>query len=88
RAGPAERERPRPGEPAEQRPATAPAVAGTDVPTPRQAAGRNPSYVGRFRQDEGVPDRRGLAMFITNDNLLKGAALNAVQLAELSAPKL
>lgn len=84
----AEFERPLPVERAEQLLATAPAVEVTDIPTPLQAAGRNPSYVGRFRQDEGVPDRRGLAMFITNDNLLKGAALNAVQLAELIAPKL
>jgi len=39
--------------------------------------------VGRIRQDEGVHDNRGLAMFISNDNLRKGAALNAVQIAEL-----
>ncbi len=55
----------------------------TDVPTPLQAAGADPSYVGRIRQDPGVPDGRGLALFVSNDNLRKGAALNAVQIAEL-----
>ncbi|MBD8870968.1 aspartate-semialdehyde dehydrogenase [Nocardioides donggukensis] len=60
----------------------------TEVPTPLQAAGRDPSYVGRLRQDEGVPDERGLALFISNDNLRKGAALNAVQIAELVAARL
>jgi aspartate-semialdehyde dehydrogenase len=44
--------------------------------------------VGRLRQDEGVPDNRGLAMFISNDNLRKGAALNAVQIAEIVAANL
>jgi aspartate-semialdehyde dehydrogenase len=39
--------------------------------------------VGRVRADEGVPNGRGLAMFVSNDNLRKGAALNAVQIAEL-----
>ncbi|MCH4249425.1 MAG: aspartate-semialdehyde dehydrogenase [Microbacteriaceae bacterium] len=68
--------------------AGAQSVELSDVPTPLQAAGRNPSYVGRIRQDEGAPEGRGLAMFITNDNLLKGAALNAVQLAELIAQRL
>jgi aspartate-semialdehyde dehydrogenase len=56
-----------------------------DIPTPLQAAGKDPSYVGRIRQDEGVADRRGLALFISNDNLRKGAALNTVQIAELVA---
>ena len=60
----------------------------TDIPTPLQAAGNDPSYVGRIRQDEGVPNGRGLALFISNDNLRKGAALNAVQIAELVAAKL
>ncbi|MGE3192652.1 MAG: aspartate-semialdehyde dehydrogenase [Microbacteriaceae bacterium] len=59
-----------------------------DVPTPLDAAGADPSFVGRIRQDEGVPGNRGLAMFISNDNLRKGAALNAVQLAELVAARL
>jgi aspartate-semialdehyde dehydrogenase len=62
---------------------TAPGVELSDIPTPLQAAGRDPSYVGRIRQDPGVPDGRGLALFVSNDNLRKGAALNAVQIAEL-----
>jgi aspartate-semialdehyde dehydrogenase len=67
--------------------ADAPGVTLSDVPTPLQAAGKDPSFVGRIRQDEGVPDGRGLALFISNDNLRKGAALNAVQIAELVAAK-
>ncbi len=63
--------------------AGAPGVALVDVPHPLLAAGTDPSYVGRIRSDPGVPDGRGLALFISNDNLRKGAALNAVQLAEL-----
>ena len=59
-----------------------------DIPTPLDAAGIDPSLVGRIRQDEGVPNGRGIALFISNDNLRKGAALNAVQLAELVAAKL
>jgi aspartate-semialdehyde dehydrogenase len=65
--------------------ADAPGVVLTDVPTPLEAAGTDPSYVGRIRQDEGVPGNRGLALFISNDNLRKGAALNAVQIAEIIA---
>ncbi|MDT4904983.1 MAG: aspartate-semialdehyde dehydrogenase [Pseudonocardiales bacterium] len=65
--------------------AAAPGVEITEVPTPLQAAGQDPSYVGRVRQDPGVPDGRGLALFVSNDNLRKGAALNAVQIAELLA---
>lgn len=61
----------------------APGVAVVDVPTPLAAAGRDPSLVGRIRQDPGVCDGRGLALFVSNDNLRKGAALNAVQIAEL-----
>ena len=57
----------------------APGVSVVDVPTPLQAAGRDPSLVGRVRQD----GPRGLALFVSNDNLRKGAALNAVQIAEL-----
>ena len=68
--------------------ADAPGVALTDIPTPLEAAGTDPSYVGRIRQDEGVPNARGLALFISNDNLRKGAALNAVQIAELVAANL
>ncbi|MFD0785411.1 aspartate-semialdehyde dehydrogenase [Micromonospora azadirachtae] len=61
--------------------ADAPGVALTDVPTPLRAAGRDPVYVGRIRADETVEN--GLALFCSNDNLRKGAALNAVQVAEL-----
>ncbi|QBX55171.1 aspartate-semialdehyde dehydrogenase [Nocardioides seonyuensis] len=68
--------------------AEAPGVELVDVPTPLQAAGKDPSYVGRLRQDPGVPGDRGLALFISNDNLRKGAALNTVQLAELIAARL
>jgi aspartate-semialdehyde dehydrogenase len=68
--------------------ADAPGVQLTDIPTPLEAAGQDPSLVGRIRQDPGVPGGRGLAMFISNDNLRKGAALNAVQIAELVAADL
>ncbi|PVU82561.1 aspartate-semialdehyde dehydrogenase [Cellulomonas sp. WB94] len=68
--------------------ADAPGVRLVDVPTPLQAAGIDPSLVGRLRQDPGVPGGRGLALFISNDNLRKGAALNAVQVAELVAAEL
>jgi aspartate-semialdehyde dehydrogenase len=68
--------------------ATAPGVVVTDVPTPLQAAGADPSFVGRVRQDPGVAGDRGLALFVSNDNLRKGAALNAVQIAELVADTL
>ncbi|GAA2014570.1 MULTISPECIES: aspartate-semialdehyde dehydrogenase [Nocardioides] len=63
----------------------APGVELVDVPNPLAAAGRDPSYVGRLRQDPGVDGDRGLALFISNDNLRKGAALNTVQIAELVA---
>jgi len=65
--------------------ADAPGVVLTDVPTPLQAAGQDPSFVGRIRQDPGVDGERGLALFVSNDNLRKGAALNTVQIAELVA---
>jgi aspartate-semialdehyde dehydrogenase len=61
----------------------APGVVVSDVPTPLEAAGADPSYVGRIRQDLSLDSNRGLAMFVSNDNLRKGAALNAVQIAEL-----
>ncbi|VXC32159.1 aspartate-semialdehyde dehydrogenase [Nocardioides sp. AX2bis] len=67
--------------------AGAPGVELADIPTPLLAAGRDPSYVGRLRQDPGVPGDRGLALFISNDNLRKGAALNTVQIAELLAAR-
>ena len=65
--------------------AGAPGVELSEIPTPLQAAGKDPSYVGRIRADEGVDGGRGLALFISNDNLRKGAALNTVQIAELVA---
>ena len=68
--------------------ADAPGVALMDVPTPLDAAGQDPSFVGRIRADQSVPDGRGLVLFISNDNLRKGAALNAVQIAELVASQL
>jgi aspartate-semialdehyde dehydrogenase len=67
--------------------ASAPGVEVTDVPTPLEAAGRDASYVGRVRADPTVADGRGLALFVSNDNLRKGAALNAVQIAELIAAR-
>ncbi|MFI1719278.1 aspartate-semialdehyde dehydrogenase [Streptomyces litmocidini] len=63
--------------------ATAPGVELSAIPTPLQAAGKDVSYVGRIRTDETV--EHGLALFLSNDNLRKGAALNAVQIAELVA---
>src|SRR5215210_1218330 len=68
--------------------ANAPGVALMDVPTPLDAAGRDPSFVGRIRADRSAPTGKGLVMFISNDNLRKGAALNAVQIAELVAAQL
>ena len=61
--------------------ASAPGVEIAEVPTPLAAAGRDPSYVGRIRRDPTVTN--GLVLFVSNDNLRKGAALNAVQIAEL-----
>ena len=61
----------------------APGVVLSDVPTPLEAAGRDACYVGRIRQDTSIDDGHGLALFVSNDNLRKGAALNAVQIAEL-----
>ncbi|MGW0757813.1 aspartate-semialdehyde dehydrogenase [Streptomyces sp. NPDC002814] len=66
--------------------AAAPGVELSDIPTPLQAAGQDPSYVGRIRTDETVDN--GLALFVSSDNLRKGAALNAVQIAELVAAEL
>ncbi|MWB98749.1 aspartate-semialdehyde dehydrogenase [Agromyces seonyuensis] len=67
--------------------AAAPGVELSDVPTPLQAAGQDPSFVGRIRRDQSAPEGKGLVLFVSNDNLRKGAALNAVQLAELVAAK-
>jgi aspartate-semialdehyde dehydrogenase len=60
---------------------TAPGVVVADLPTPLAAAGKDPSFVGRIRQDPGAVN--GLALFVCGDNLRKGAALNAVQIAEV-----
>ena len=60
---------------------SAPGVAVVDVPTPLMAAGADPCYVGRIRRDPTVA--HGLTLFVSSDNLRKGAALNAVQIAEL-----
>jgi aspartate-semialdehyde dehydrogenase len=52
-----------------------------EFPTPRDAAGGDEVLVGRIRKDEGTPN--GLALFLANDNLRKGAALNAIQIADV-----
>ena len=65
--------------------ATAPGVRVVDVPNPRVAAGTDACYVGRVRSDLSAPEGQGLVMFICSDNLRKGAALNAIQVAELVA---
>jgi aspartate-semialdehyde dehydrogenase len=64
-----------------------PGVELAEIPTPLAAAGKDPSYVGRIRQDQSVDGGRGLVLFVSNDNLRKGAALNAVQIAELLAQR-
>ncbi|WP_368266989.1 aspartate-semialdehyde dehydrogenase [Corynebacterium ulcerans] len=61
----------------------APGVEVVDVPTPLAAAGRDDSLVGRIRQDQTVDDNKGLVFVVSGDNLRKGAALNAIQIAEL-----
>jgi aspartate-semialdehyde dehydrogenase len=63
--------------------AQAPGVSLMDIPTPLDAAGADPSFVGRIRADQSAPAGKGLVLFVSNDNLRKGAALNAVQIAEL-----
>ncbi|KGN34628.1 aspartate-semialdehyde dehydrogenase [Knoellia sinensis KCTC 19936] len=60
----------------------APGVVVTDVPNPLEAAGRDEVFVGRVRADQAAPDGKGLVLFVVGDNLRKGAALNAVQVAE------
>jgi aspartate-semialdehyde dehydrogenase len=60
--------------------AAAPGVALADIPTPLMAAGGDISYVGRIRRAQGHPN--ALALFVSGDNLRKGAALNVVQIAE------
>lgn len=58
------------------------------LPTPLKAAGADVTYVGRLRRDRSVPRDQGLSLFVSADNLRKGAALNAVQIAELVAQEL
>ncbi len=53
------------------------------MPTPLGVTGGNVTQVGRIRLDPTVPDGHGLALFLSGDNLRKGAALNAVQIAEI-----
>jgi aspartate-semialdehyde dehydrogenase len=60
----------------------APGVVVTEVPNPLEAAGKDDVYVGRVRADQSAPEGKGLALFVVGDNLRKGAALNAVQVAE------
>jgi aspartate-semialdehyde dehydrogenase len=60
----------------------APGVVVTDVPNPLEAAGRDEVFVGRVRADQAAPEGKGLVLFAVGDNLRKGAALNAVQIAE------
>ncbi|RLV57459.1 aspartate-semialdehyde dehydrogenase [Aeromicrobium phragmitis] len=62
---------------------SAPGVTLVDVPTPLAAAGIDESLVGRIRQDRSVDGDRGLVLFVSGDNLRKGAALNTIQIAEL-----
>ena len=62
----------------------APGLIVAEVPTPLRSEGRDEVYVGRVRRDRRTPN--GLAMFVVADNLRKGAATNAVQIAELADP--
>lgn len=59
-----------------------------DVPNPLEAAGRDGTFTGRLRIDQSVPDGKGLAFICCADNLRKGAALNAIQIAEIVAKEL
>jgi aspartate-semialdehyde dehydrogenase len=59
----------------------APGIVLTDVPNPLDVSGRDPVLVGRVRPDPTVA--HGLALFVSSDNLRKGAALNAIQIAEV-----
>lgn len=68
--------------------ATADGVRVVNVPTPLEAAGRDEVLVGRIRQDQAVDDNCGLVLVVAGDNLRKGAALNAIQVAELVAAEL
>ena len=66
--------------------AAAPGVAVSEIPTPARGGRQGPELRRPHPPaTTGVPDGRGLALFVSNDNLRKGAALNAIQIAELSA---
>ena len=60
----------------------APGVVISEVPNPLEATGKDEVFVGRIRRDQAAPDGKGLVLFVVGDNLRKGAALNAVQIAE------
>jgi aspartate-semialdehyde dehydrogenase len=75
-----ETERPLSPDEAREALSDSPQVAFEDFATPGVAAGRDEVLVGRIRRDTTVEN--GLALWIVNDNLRKGAALNAVQIAE------
>ncbi len=81
----AEFERPLGVERAAELLAAAPGVVLDDIPTPLAATGTDPSRVGRLRVDAGATN--GLALFVSGDNLRKGAALNAIQIAEVLAER-
>ncbi|MDO5700139.1 MAG: aspartate-semialdehyde dehydrogenase [Bowdeniella nasicola] len=68
--------------------ADAPGVQLAELPSPLAATGADPSLVGRIREDQSVPEGRGLVMVVSGDNLRKGAALNTIQIAELLAERL
>ena len=57
-------------------------MAANYFPMPKDASGQDAILVGRIRQDVSDPSGRSIAMFVAGDQLLKGAALNAVQIAE------
>ncbi len=67
---------------------TAPGVSVMDdrehnrFPMPIDATGKDDIFVGRIRQDESIPDNRGINIWVAGDQLRKGAALNAIQIAE------
>jgi aspartate-semialdehyde dehydrogenase len=64
---------------------TFPNLVLQEAPTPLESAGRNETYVGRVRAD--LSDPRSLNFFVVGDNLLKGAALNTVQIAEVAVDR-
>jgi aspartate-semialdehyde dehydrogenase len=52
-------------------------------PMPIDATGKDDIFVGRIRQDESLPGNRGINLWVAGDQIRKGAALNAIQIAEL-----